>query len=199
MMRISTHYSELRNISGHAEFSHCGNYRYRLSRVWELHRPCVVFALLNPSTADAEMDDPTIRRCMTFAKQWGYGRLEIVNLFGLRSTDPKTLASADDPFGPENEIGWWRAVSDMNSFNKVASERGLMIPSDNMMCFRVVCAWGTHGGLHDADLHAYQWIENFDMKAEPFCLGTTKHGFPRHPLYLPKDTMLQPHEPRTRP
>lgn len=83
-----------------AVISECGSYRYRLERVWEAEKDRVAFIMLNPSTADASKDDPTIRRCIGFAKAWGFGGLIVGNLFALRSTDPKALYGHKDPVGP---------------------------------------------------------------------------------------------------
>ncbi len=79
-----------------------GVYRYRLWRTWDASKPTLAFLMLNPSTADATEDDPTIRRCLGFAKEWGYGSLVVVNLFALRSPNPDALRENDDPVGPEN-------------------------------------------------------------------------------------------------
>lgn len=85
-----------------ATLSPCGRYRYALWREWDLARPTVVFCGLNPSTADANKDDATIRRDLGFARAWGFGRLLKVNAYGWRATDPKAMLAAADPFGPEN-------------------------------------------------------------------------------------------------
>lgn len=80
-----------------------GPYRYTLTRVWEEERPRVCFVMLNPSTADASQEDPTIRRCLSFARSWGYGSLEVVNLFAWRATKPTDIFSAPSPVGEEND------------------------------------------------------------------------------------------------
>lgn len=86
-----------------AELDPSGTYRYRLWRGWDAAEPTVAFVMLNPSTADAEREDPTIRRCLNFARAWGYGRLEVVNLFAWRATDPRALVTAPEPIGPGND------------------------------------------------------------------------------------------------
>ena len=86
---------------GSAVFSACGRWRYRLTRQWN-SGPQVVFIGLNPSTADAMLDDPTIRRCMDFARRWGFHGLTMINAFAFRSTDPRQLLATPDPIGPQN-------------------------------------------------------------------------------------------------
>ncbi|MBA4180792.1 MAG: hypothetical protein C0506_09410 [Anaerolinea sp.] len=89
-------------MTGGATFDATGAYRYRLWREWDASLPAVTFIMLNPSTADATTDDPTIRRCTGFAKRWGFGRLEVVNLFAYRADRPAALFAAADPVGREN-------------------------------------------------------------------------------------------------
>lgn len=86
-----------------AEFDPTGTYRYSLWREWEPRRPRTALVMLNPSTADAAHDDPTIRRCIRLARAWDYGALEVVNLFAYRATDPTQLRRAADPIGPRND------------------------------------------------------------------------------------------------
>ena len=90
-------------ISGSATFSECRRYRYSLSRVWEWSDFQAVFVGLNPSTADESNDDPTIRRCIGFAKDWGFGGILMLNLFAFRATKPEDMKLADDPVGPDND------------------------------------------------------------------------------------------------
>ena len=142
-----------------AEFSYCGTYRYALWRAWQPEAPRVLFIGLNPSTADDRMDDPTVRRCLGYARSWGYGSLAIANLFAYRSTNPAHLRTAEDPVGPLND----RWLQDL------ARESDL-----------VVAAWGDHGRFDQ------RWKEVAAMRAELYCLGMTKLGQPRHPLYLKK-------------
>lgn len=150
-----------------------GRYRYRLTRWWEsgYHRRCV-FVMLNPSTADANIDDPTIRRCMSFARREGYGGIEVVNLFAMRTTRPVHLKEAADPVGPEN-----------NSYLRSALIGHSM----------VIAAWGAHK-MAAIPGRALAAMAN---GAPPLhCLGTTKDGSPRHPLYLKETTPLQRWEPK---
>ena len=87
-----------------ADFSACGTYRYALRRIWLPAAPQVLFIGLNPSTADEKSDDPTIRRCLGFARSWGYGGLIVANLFAYRATAPSALREARDPIGPLNDL-----------------------------------------------------------------------------------------------
>lgn len=160
-----------------AYLSDCGTYRYELERDWaapDAHDQSVVWIMLNPSTADATADDPTIRRCISFAKTWGVERLKVVNLFAYRATDPKELATAEDPTGSLNF-----AVIEDAFFN--AADFGDI----------VVCAWGA-----SAPIDTTEAAERIKATAEHFgvdmyCLGTTKNGSPRHPLYVKGDTELE--------
>src|SRR3954471_10304152 len=95
-----------------AHLSSDGVYRYTLSRLWDTDpvSPEMVWVMLNPSTADAAVDDPTIRRCIGFARLWGYAGIRVVNLFALRAADPKALLAHQDPVGPDNDH-WLRAVT----------------------------------------------------------------------------------------
>jgi hypothetical protein len=151
-----------------AILSPCGTYRYRLTRGPEPRLPIV---MLNPSTADASQDDPTIRRCMGFARRQGYAGITVCNLFALRSKDPKALRPHKDPFGPENDL--------------YLAELVRSAPPQR----EVLCAWGRHGHLFGADVHASLILH----KAGAFlvCLGVTKEGLPRHPLMVAGDTPFE--------
>lgn len=150
-----------------ATISSCGRYRYRLTRGDE---PRLAFVMLNPSTADAEQDDPTIRRCLAFAKREGTKGIEVWNLFGLRATNPKELNTAADPYGPEN---------DQHLADLAASRHRI-----------VVCAWGV-GAPSEAVIRALTILQGgFDLML--YCLGHTRDGSPRHPLYLAGDAPLVP-------
>lgn len=96
-------------MKGQAAFSECGQYRYVLSRNWEIDGRKLVAIMLNPSTADAEVDDPTVRRLIKFAKSWNMDGLAIVNLFAYRTANPRELLSVKDPTGPEND-DWLRCM-----------------------------------------------------------------------------------------
>lgn len=146
-----------------AIYSPCKRYRYVLRRVWDGGLPTVLFVALNPSTADHVTDDATVRRCIGFARDWGFGGLVIANLFALRSTDPSALARAADPIGPENDR--WLAL---------LSRRVRM----------TVAAWGVAGSLRRRAEEVLPKLVNVHH------LGLTRDGQPRHPLYLPRSLRL---------
>lgn len=141
-----------------------GNYRYSLWRIWDTEKPKVTFIMLNGSTADANNDDPTLRRCIGYAKAWGYGSLEVVNLFGYRTTFPSELRKAKDPFGPENDSYILKALRDSAM---------------------VIAAWGTNGTFKKQDKHVLGLLKNNCV--EPYCIDISKNGMPKHPLYLKSD------------
>ncbi len=152
-----------------AVFDESGRYRYALWRAWSDDYPRIVFIMLNPSTADGEKNDPTIRRCIGFAHVWQFGSMEVVNLFAYRATDASELLRVDDPVGAEN-----------NRFLIQAIER----------CSIVIAGWGTKGSLLERDCQVMQLLT--DMMKNVYCLGITKNGCPRHPLYMRGDTQLMP-------
>ncbi|MBF6607758.1 MAG: DUF1643 domain-containing protein [Flavobacterium sp.] len=149
-----------------AVISECGNYRYSLTRVWDESKPKVMFIMLNPSTADASKDDPTIRRCIAFAKTWGYGGLFVCNLFSFRATNPKDLLKIGNPFGDEN-IWHTRKLSD-----EVTT---------------IICAWGNKPILHKLlkNQNPYKLLDFAWLKLH--YLELSKDGTPKHPLYLKGD------------
>lgn len=146
-----------------AKISPDGKYRYSLVREWDKERPKVLFIGLNPSTADEKLDDPTIRRCINFAKRWGYGGILVGNLFAIRSTEPGLIRKDPDPVGPKNDASLLEMVKDAKL---------------------VVGAWGNHGAYLDRSAYVRRLIP--DMK----CLARNKTGEPTHPLYIPDDQEL---------
>ncbi|KAM3090415.1 DUF1643 domain-containing protein [Phormidesmis sp. 146-35] len=140
-------------------------YRYSLERSWS-DAPRVGFVMLNPNRADEVSDDPTIRRCIGFAKSWGYGGLEVANLFAYRAKTPDLLKQADDPIGKENDRSILRLTKRVET---------------------IVLAWGNWGMLGGRDRTV---IKLLDSHPTLYCLGTTKLGQPRHPLYLKSTTLL---------
>jgi hypothetical protein len=153
-----------------ALFDPSERYRYRLWRVWDRRLPRCLFVMLNPSTADYEINDLTVRRCIDFAHRWGYGGLEVCNLFAFRSTDPAALYEVIDPVGAEND----RAILE------AATAAGV-----------VVVAWGNHGQLHGRGRYVTQLLEEAAIAAH--CLGVNDSGEPKHPLYVSADTLPTPY------
>lgn len=139
-----------------AVLSTCGNYRYLLTRRWA-DGDTVTWIMLNPSTADASIDDPTIRRCIGFSKEWGYAALRVVNLYAYRATKPEALKAVADPIGPDH------AVHFMGALHASAL---------------VVAAWG-------ACKHAkIDHVKHILTNTLVHCLGVTANGSPKHPLYV---------------
>lgn len=155
-----------------ASISDCGTYRFRLTRNWGPGY-MLPFVMLNPSTADAEVDDPTIRRCMSFARREDAGGITVVNLFAYRTPSPAALWKVD----PLKRIG----LHNEHALYDVANEAiGANMP--------VVCAWGAGAG--DTAGFTTEWLKT--RGARLVCLGTTKDGHPRHPLYVKGDQPLEP-------
>ena len=148
-----------------AVFDHSSLYRYSLWRSWS-QLPKVGFVMLNPSQADARLNDPTIRRCIGFAQSWGYGGLEVVNLFAYRTKSPTHLRQIEDPIGADND-------------------RYLLTLGERVDT--IVLAWGNWGTLGGRDRVV---LRRLNVQKNVFCLGITKTGRPRHPLYLKRDTLL---------
>jgi len=158
---------------GGATFDETGRYRYRLWRRLGDGSTRVCFVLLNPSTADATRDDPTIRRCVGFARAWGFDRMDAVNCFAWRATDPRALRTAWDPVGPRNDA----------AIRRCAREADL-----------VVAAWGNHAALLGRSARVCRILE--ETGASLWSFGVTGAGEPRHPLYLRRDATLTPLRPR---
>ncbi|QRY48122.1 DUF1643 domain-containing protein [Mycolicibacterium boenickei] len=148
-------------VASSAVISGCGRYRYELIRRWD-DGPLLEFVMLNPSTADASLDDPTIRRCIAFAKAWGYCGIVVRNLYALRATNPQVLLNySGDAYGPRNDEFIVSNVADCT-----------------------IAAWGSHA--------ATLWPETLDTikildacRPQLFCLGVNANGSPKHPLYVP--------------
>ena len=155
-------------MSGGATFAPGRRYRYRLWRAWDADADRVLFVLLNPSTADERVNDPTIRRCIAFARSWGFGGVEIVNIFAYRSTDPAALREIPDPIGPRNDY-----------HIKAARRRST----------RCIAAWGNHGTHLD---RAARVLRTLHRLGDVDCLCRTKTGQPGHPLYISSKTMPRP-------
>lgn len=161
----------LDGVKADATFSPCGTYRYALTRDWfpKDDAGSVLFIMLNPSTATADEDDPTIRRCQNFARSWGFDGIVVANLFALRSTEPAALRTHPDPIGPVND----------EMLETLLSSRGIGM---------AVAAWGVHGLLR----HRAASVNVLAARSRTrlMALGLTKEGFPRDPLYVRADTAL---------
>lgn len=155
-----------------AVFNKERTHRYWLTRRWS-PGPLCVFVMLNPSTADAFRNDPTVKRCLDFARRENCGALTVLNIFAVRSTDPAALYGHPDPIGPHND-----------RFIDLCTQQADL----------VVAAWGVHGAYLDRGrLVAAGLVEH---EVRPMCLGTTSAGFPRHPLYVRANTPLVPYGER---
>ena len=139
-----------------AKLSKCRNYRYALWRTWDYSKPYVMFVGLNPSTADETVDDPTLTRCINFAKSWGYGGVCMANLFAFRATQPSDMMASNDPIGSENNK--W--------LQKLAKDAAL-----------VVAAWGNGGSYLGRSKQVIELLPNMH------CLKLNKSREPAHPLY----------------
>lgn len=150
-------------------FSVLRQFRYTLWRTWDEHNPTFMQVIgLNPSTADEMQDDPTVRRCIGYAKRWGYGALCMTNLFAYRSTDPAALYTKLDPVGFMND----------HYLMTVAREASL-----------ILAGWGTHGNYQSRGQEVTTLMETRPL----VCLGVNKDGTPKHPLYLRSDAMPVPY------
>lgn len=146
-----------------AVISDDGLYRYKLTREASRGAAAVNFIMLNPSTADHAIDDPTIRRCLGFARSWGFDNLVVTNLFAWRATDPKNMKAADDPVGPEND----------RYLVEAATSAAL-----------VVCAWGNHGTTMNRSKIVQRLLSDAILPRRLHCISRSKAGHPGHPLYL---------------
>lgn len=148
-------------------------FRYKLWRWWDPTLPTCVFCLLNPSTADHQVDDPTVKRCVGFARRWGFGRVEVVNLFAWRATRPDDLPGVADPVG------------EINDSLILASAKDPTVS-------RIVAGWGVGVGTWGVNGRDGTVLKLLAEAGKPVqCLGRTKDGSPRHPLYLASATKLE--------
>lgn len=159
--------TDVTNIErGEAVFSDDREYRYVLSRTWDVRLPRLAFIGLNPSTADEAKLDPTLRRVIGFAQREGCGGLDMLNLFAFRATFPRVMKLQKEPVGPENDT-YLTAIAGAASV--------------------VIAGWGTHGTHQHRDEAVRALLRPL---ATLWCLGLTKDGQPKHPLYLPKISPL---------
>lgn len=149
------------------QFSPCRRYRYSLEHVIDplLNTGRVMWIGLNPSTADEQKLDPTLRRIRAFTQAWGYSAFVMTNLFAFRATDPKDMKATADPIGEDNELM-------------------LQLIAENPATKLIIAAWGTHGDFNN---RAMMTMGGPLRGAELHCLEETKHGHPKHPLYVPSN------------
>ncbi|MFE4107892.1 MAG: DUF1643 domain-containing protein [Almyronema sp.] len=145
-----------------------GLYRYSLGRIWLPEQPRLAFIMLNPSRADHQCNDPTIRRCLSLAQGWGYGALEVVNLFAFRTAQPRLLKQAIAPIGSEND-----------DYIRAAVARAE----------KTVLAWGNWGSWQGRDRAVLDLLATAEKKL--YCLGLNQTGQPRHPLYVASQVELK--------
>lgn len=145
-----------------ATFSPCRKYRYVLTRIWDTEKPKVMFVGLNPSTANEDTDDPTIRRVIGFAKTLGFGGLYMLNLFAYVTAYPAELLQCDDP----------------------VNSNDYYLRHYHLHTEKVIFCWGNFDvGSRDKEVIA--------MFPKAYCLGRNANGSPKHPLYLKQDTQLE--------
>lgn len=169
-MRINSSAKDLdRGLRRETILSSCETFRYCLWREWGGDSGYVVFVGLNPSTADAVKDDPTIRRCIGFANRWGFSAMCMINLFAFRATKPGDLRKAPDPVGSAN-----------NEFLRELSKGANL----------VVSCWGNYGSLFERHQNVTRLL------GATSCLGVTSQGQPKHPLYVPYETDLMTYSPQ---
>ncbi|MBE7382590.1 MAG: DUF1643 domain-containing protein [Leptolyngbya sp. SIO1E4] len=154
-------------INRSAQFDRTGQYRYRLDRWWNGAQPAIALIMLNPSRADHQRDDPTLRRCIGLAQQWQYGSLIVVNLFAYCTPFPKDLKTVGDPVGAENDAAILQACQQAP---------------------QILLAWGNGGSLYQRDLRVLELLTPYRDRL--YCLGINRTGQPRHPLYIPRQAQL---------
>ncbi len=153
-----------------AIFSRDRQHRYVLWRRWTDSRRMIAFIGLNPSTADEVRNDPTVTRCINYAKAWGYGGMYMLNAFAFRATDPRNMKRCDYPVGPHND--------------------GFILDYVRRAKAVVVC-WGVHGAFQGRSAALARLLRGVPV----CCFGVTKSGEPKHPLYLSKTTKTIPWVP----
>lgn len=161
-------------ITRTATFDRTHTYRHTLTRTWDDTRPPLIFVMLNPSKADADRDDPTVLRCMSFARREDRGGIVVVNLFTLCATDPAVLLRSKHPVDVDGD-------AELTATFRAAGELG----------HTVVAAWGNHKMAVDRGRAVRNRARVLDVPL--WCLGFTHNGAPRHPLYVRGDAELRPY------
>jgi hypothetical protein len=144
-----------------ATYSDCESYRYALTRTWDAEGRRVLFVMLNPSKATEVQNDPTVERCERRARALGFGAFQVTNIFAWRDTDPFQMRKAADPIGPENDAA---------------------IRAGAAWADQIIAAWGTHGAHLDRGPEVARILR--DLGKPLYSLGLSKHGHPKHPLYI---------------
>lgn len=153
-----------------AQISKCGLYRYSLTRTWDFYSDQACIIMLNPSTADALVDDATIRALIRLLTHLDYGGFEVVNLFAWRATCPAVLKTVADPIGDMNDYAIFNSIK---------------------RCDIAVCAWGANPFVVQSKRGIAVRDLIYCVGKSPWCFGTTKSGAPKHPLYLKTGTALE--------
>ena len=164
-----TRHHQKDDAASRADYSDCETYRYALTRVWDTNAPRVTFIMLNPSRATEVQNDPTIERCERRARALGFGGFSAVNIFALRETDPHKMRRHPAPEGPGNDDAIARAC-----------QWGDM----------VIAAWGAHGDHRGRGQAMREVLRATGRNVH--CLGLTRAGHPRHPLYIAYATRPEP-------
>jgi len=170
-----------------AVFSSCGRYRWWLQRTWQPQRPTLVFVGLNPSRADGQRDDPTLRRLVAFGRRWGFGRLEVLNLFAAVATTPAALRRLSDPVGPENGAWIRRCLARPGPW---CTQPPAADDADGTLLW---LGWGNGGAWRGHDRALLALVAAFAL--QPFALRCTASGQPGHPLYCPASMTPRPFAP----
>lgn len=144
-----------------AIYSDCERYRYSLTRIWDTKGRKALFVMLNPSTATEVQNDPTVERCERRARALGFGAFQVTNIFAWRDTDPKKMRAVADPVGPHND----KAIGDGADWAD-----------------QIICAWGSHGDHLNRGAEVAALLR--ETQRPLYHLGLTKHGHPKHPLYI---------------
>lgn len=161
-----------------AIISKCGNHRYALWRLWDDRKPTLLYVILNPSKADANTDDNTVKKCIKIAAHNGYGGIRIVNLFSFRTPSPKELKRYAKEHGVYDLI-------DNHTYEHYKYQK---------FWSRDVCfAWGTNGTLFDRDTDVKEFFEEYSA----LCIEKTKNGHPKHPLFCLDNSQLKAFNPVT--
>ncbi len=172
-------------VRGDATFSDCGRYRYRLERIWNPQVPILPWVLLNASRADSHRDDPTVRRVTGFTRRWKFGGLRLVNAYAAAATKPRDLFAMEDNIGPDNQRFVQETIRDACRHARSCA---------GMARLPVIVGWGNHGARDGHDHRVLDWILGAGTPVSVECLGLTRLGCPRHPLYCRSDATRHTYE-----